>query len=422
MARPETRRRFWRIATAGIFFQGGAAAVDTGTIVAALVHGLTGSPTAVGVAAAIARYGWLFPQLFVAYFAQGRRRRLPFYMLGAFGRVACLLGVALLVAVSGPVPGALAISLFFLLWALYAFVSGIVAVPYNDIVARAVPSAGRSRLLAVRFFGGGLLALGVAGLAHRLLGAMTFPGSHAAVLGLGALLLLVSALSFVSAGESEAPPSPQPSGFGRFLKEGISVYRADRRFRLFVYSRWLDGAAAMALPFYVIQAIAAGVGAAEVAMLLGAQTAGALASNPLWGWWGDRIGKRPLLEGVAALSVLAPGLALVWSAADVVAPALIWFACSSFSGRSATAAPSPSSATSWRSRLTTAGRPTAATSTLLSRRLRCPRSPALPSSEASGCRRCSWPAPLQVSCNFSPSAACVDSSSRRPGHDPPCGQ
>jgi len=52
----EPRRRFWRISTAGIFFQGGAAAVDTSTVIAALVHGLTGSTLAVGAAAAIARY------------------------------------------------------------------------------------------------------------------------------------------------------------------------------------------------------------------------------------------------------------------------------------------------------------------------------------------------------------------------------
>ncbi|MCH6588130.1 MAG: MFS transporter, partial [Proteobacteria bacterium] len=78
--------RFWRLSAAGIFFQGGAAAVDSSTIIAALVHGLTGSSFAVGAAAAILRYGWLFPQLFVAYFAQRRRRRMPFYMGGAFRR------------------------------------------------------------------------------------------------------------------------------------------------------------------------------------------------------------------------------------------------------------------------------------------------------------------------------------------------
>lgn len=165
MPRREAAGRFARIATAGAFFQGGAAAVDTGTIMASLVHALTGSSVAVGAVAAIARYGWLFPQLFVAYLAQRRRRRLPFYMIGAFGRVACLIAVAAVVLLAGTQPGTVTIATFFLLWTLYAFVSGVLAVPYNDIMARAVPSARRSRLLATRFFAGGLLALGVAAVA-----------------------------------------------------------------------------------------------------------------------------------------------------------------------------------------------------------------------------------------------------------------
>ncbi len=53
--------RFRRIAAAGIFFQGGAVVIDTGTIVAALINAPTGSAFAIGAAAAIARYDWLFP-------------------------------------------------------------------------------------------------------------------------------------------------------------------------------------------------------------------------------------------------------------------------------------------------------------------------------------------------------------------------
>ena len=88
-AAADSKRRFWHISAAGVFFQGGAVAVDTNTLMAALVHQLTGSAFAVGATAAIARFGWLFPQLFVAYYAQRSARRLPFYMLGAFGRVTC---------------------------------------------------------------------------------------------------------------------------------------------------------------------------------------------------------------------------------------------------------------------------------------------------------------------------------------------
>ncbi|MCH7864750.1 MAG: MFS transporter [Proteobacteria bacterium] len=306
--------RFWRISAGGIFFQGGAAAVDSSTIIAALVHGLTGSSFAVGAASAILRYGWLFPQIFVAYFAQRRRRRMPFYMVGAFGRATCLIGIAALLAFAGSLPGAFVVAMFFALWTLYAFVSGIVAVPYNDIVARSVPSARRSRLLALRFFGGGLLALGVAAAAHRLLAALPFPAGTAAIVLIGAVLLYVSSLSFVSAGEPDAPPTVETGGFGQFLRQGLDVFRTDHRFRIFVYAQWLGGAVMMSMPFYILQVMAVrgppSDGASDIAFLLGAQTVGALASNALWGWWGDRHGKRSLLEGVALLRVLPPLLTL----------------------------------------------------------------------------------------------------------------
>lgn len=322
----ESSGRFWRIAGAGVLFQGGAAAVDTSTIVAALVHGLTGSMFAVGAAAAIARTGWLFPQIIVGYLAQHRRRRLGFYVVGALGRVACLAGIAVLVAGAGDRPGSAAIAAFFALWSAYAFVSGIVAVPYNDIVARSIPSDRRSRMLAIRFFGGGVLALVVAALAARLIDGLPFPRGHAGVVAIGALLLLVSALCFISAGEPDAMLPAEPDrGFGAYLVAGIDVFRSDRRLRLFVWSQWLGGAVAMALPFYILQADVAAGGGSNVALLLGAQTAGALLSNPLWGWWGDARGKRSLLQASAAAGALAPLLTLAWLASGRTGSALVWF-------------------------------------------------------------------------------------------------
>jgi MFS family permease len=327
---PPKKARFWRIATAGIFFQGGAAAVDTGTIIAALVHWLTGgSAVAVGAAAAIARMGWLVPQLIVGHLAQRRQRRMPFYKVGAFGRVLCLAGVVGLVALAGDRPGIGAITAFFVLWTVYAFVSGIVAVPYNDIVARLIAPERRSRMLAARFFGGGLLALAVAGAAQRLLDVLPFPQGFAAVLGLGAVLLGLSALSFVSAGEPPAPPPPAAAdSFLSFLRAGVVVFGIDRRFRLFVYAQWLGGAASMALPFYVLQATEPRASISDIALLLGAQTAGALVSNPFWGLWGDVRGKRSLLEIAAAVSALAPFLTLGWIVTGGFGPAALlpWFA------------------------------------------------------------------------------------------------
>ena len=234
----EPPRRFWRIASAGVLFQGGAAAVDTSTIIAALVHGLTGSLFAVGAAAAIARTGWLVPQVIVGYLAQRRRRRLGFYVVGALGRVAALAGVGVFLAGVGDRRGPAATAAFFALWTAYAFVSGIVAVPYNDIVARSIPSERRSRMLAIRFFGGGVLALAVAGLAARLIGSLAFPLGHSAVVAIATLLLLGSALCFVSAGEPDAVlPAGPDRGFGAYLHAGIEAFGSDRRLRLTITQR-----------------------------------------------------------------------------------------------------------------------------------------------------------------------------------------
>jgi cation transport regulator ChaC len=100
-----------------------------------------------------------------------------------------------------------------------------------------------------------------------------------------------------------------PASFGEFVQGGFQVVRDDRRFRLFLVAQWLGGLAAMALPFYVLQATSAG---SDAAILLGAQTGGALLSNPLWGWWGDRRGKTSLLGVAAVLGFVSPALTLAW--------------------------------------------------------------------------------------------------------------
>lgn len=324
----DPRRSFRRIGAAGVFFQGGAAAMDSATVMAALVQGLTGSVMAVGAAAAIARAGWLVPQLFVGYAAQRSQRRMPFYMVGAFGRAGCLAALAVLLWLDAALPITAVVTLFFVLWTLYAFIGGIVAVPYNDIVARSIPSERRSRLLAIRFFGGGVLALGVAAAAHALLNTLAFPRGYAAVLMLGASLLVASAALFVSAGEPApaARITPAPQGFGAFVRVGVGVLRSDPVFRLFVAAQWLGGAAAMALPFYILQAQVADRSDAHTAAFLAAQTAGALASNPLWGWWGDRLGKLSLVNAATWLGLLPPLLVLAWLAMGANGPpSWLWF-------------------------------------------------------------------------------------------------
>ena len=252
---------------------------------------------------------------------------MPLYAIGGFGRAGCLALLALLLWVGSDLSTTAIAVGFFILWTAYGFVSGIVAVPYNDIIGRAIPSSRRSRLLAVRFFGGGVLALAVAWAAHQILNDMPLRAGYAVVVGLAALLLAISALCFVSAGEPAAPPPPATSpGFAQFLREGLVVVREDRRFRLFLYVQWLAAMVSMSLPFYILQVAPDRPIAMFAGTLLAAQTAGALLSNPLWGWWGDGHGKLSLLGLVCRLNAVAPAAALAWLVYGGGADAIPWFA------------------------------------------------------------------------------------------------
>jgi len=315
-----TRRRFVHIVSAGITFQGGSAAVDSSTIIAALVYQLTGSAIAVGAVTTLLRVGWLAPQIVVGYLVQRRQASLPYFMVGAFGRATCLALLACLLAFSGSLSRTWVIVWFFVLWTAYSFVSGIVAVPYNDIVGRSIPSEQRSRLLAWRFFGGGVLGLGIAVVADQFMAGLTFPASYATVVGLAATLMYASSVLFAWPGEPLGEPNAAKGGFGTYLREGLAIFRYERTFRLFVCAQWSGAAAMMALPFYVIAADETGFDISRVALLLGAQSAGALAANPLWGWWGARRGKRSLLRGVALLRVLPALGALVMLSVTPASP------------------------------------------------------------------------------------------------------
>lgn len=53
--------------------------------------------------------------------------------------------------------------------------------------------------------------------------------------------------------ETTAPPKTE-TGFFDYLRDGIGVFRNDRRFRLYAFAQWFGGAVLMAMPFYVVQA------------------------------------------------------------------------------------------------------------------------------------------------------------------------
>ena len=273
---------------------------------------LTASSAIIGAAESIRRYGWLVPQLFVANYVQTRRFRKPVYLFAGFGRAAFVALLAGFLFLGGQETQNLLLIVFFVTWIGYSFVSGLAGVPYNDVVGRVIPSQRRSTFLAIRFLGGGLLAVG-AGLLIRfiLAGPSSFPFNYALIFALGATTLAVSSVAFSRICEPAAPVETDRQPFRDFLRGGWRTFKKDRRFRLFYFYELLAGVTAMALPFYVLQARrVSALHEAAVGTLLAVQQAGNVVSNPLWGVWGDRLGKLSLLKGLSWSAAISPMIAL----------------------------------------------------------------------------------------------------------------
>jgi len=57
----KNKSKFVSVAGAGVSFQAGSAAMDSATIMSALIYQLTSNSVLVGAITAILRFGWLLP-------------------------------------------------------------------------------------------------------------------------------------------------------------------------------------------------------------------------------------------------------------------------------------------------------------------------------------------------------------------------
>ena len=91
---PHGRRNFWLAVTNGALSMGGIAFFAPETVMAGLVHVLTGSAVCVGLMSSIFYVGWLWPQIFVGNLIEHRQRKMPVYILSAVLRLVGLYSVA----------------------------------------------------------------------------------------------------------------------------------------------------------------------------------------------------------------------------------------------------------------------------------------------------------------------------------------
>ena len=294
----------------GTFFWLGMSFVASTTILPLYVSHFTDSKMVLGLLSMLASMGYLLPQLFTSNWVERLpRKKVAVVNVGLFTeRLPLLLMVpAALLSTRAP---ALALVLFFVLFAWHVIGAGAVAVSWQDMIAKVIPRDRRGRLIGLTNFAGtGTGVLGAA-VAAWLLDRYTFPYGYVLCFAAAAVLVFVSWV-FLSLTREPAQASLKPSVSQReYWRRLPSIVRADANFRRYLLSRIVVATGGMAVGFLAVYAVQrwqlpdSQAGSFTASMLIGQALC-----NPLFGMLGDRKGHKLGLELSALLGALAVGLA-----------------------------------------------------------------------------------------------------------------
>ncbi len=294
----------------GTFFWWGGSFLAARTILPLYVSHFTDSSLAIGLLATIAATGWSLPQLFTANWTQRlpRKKVAPVH-LGLFTErlPVILMAPAAWLATRSP---ELALIAFFVLFAWYTMGAGVVAVGWQDMIAKVIPLDRRGRFFGVTNFSG--TAVGVLGAvaAAWLLDRYGFPTGYMFCFAAAALLMFISWL-FLALTREPAQVSQEPIISQReYWRRLPAILRTDGNFRRYLFSQVVVTFGGMATGFLVVYAAQrwqlpdSQAGSFTASMLIGQAL-----SNLLFGVLADRKGHKLVIELSALLGALAVGLA-----------------------------------------------------------------------------------------------------------------
>jgi len=276
------------------------------------VHHLTPSNVVLGLIPAVRSAGFLIPPVFVAVYVERLRRKKPFVVSLTVVERLPYLALAAITPLLAPAHPGLLLGLFFILLAVSTGAGGAGMPGWLDLLARMLPPDWRGRFFGLSSAFGGLLSVaggvGAAELLHRF----DWPANFALCFAATSVLLAISFvfICFSREPEQEAPSVPSPAGRGGYWRRLPTIIRDDHNFGYYLVAMALLNTAGMATAFYTVDAqhtfglSDAGAGVYAI-VLLASSTAG----NVLWGYIGDHLGHKRVVEGGAICTGLAALLA-----------------------------------------------------------------------------------------------------------------
>jgi len=303
----------------GTTFWFGASFFAYRTIFPVYIANLTNNEFAIALLSVIITTGWLLPQLFTANWTQ----QLPLKKFAPVNigfwteRLPILLLVpsAWLATISMEL--ALVASMVCIAWHIVG--AGVIAVGWQDMIAKIFPVEGRGKFFGITNFGGTATGILGSSTVALLLDRYEFPYSYMWAFLIGAIFIMISWGFIALTKEPRVETTSKRVSNKEYWKQLPSIVRSDVNFRRYLVTQIFTGAGNMSIGFLAVYAVQrwdlpdSQAGAFTISMLVGQAL-----SNLIFGWLGDRKGHKLNLEICVLTTALAAGIA-------AFAPGDSWF-------------------------------------------------------------------------------------------------
>lgn len=304
----------------GASFWLGYSFIAASVILPLYVSHFTSSTILIGLIPTIGSIGYLLPQLFTSrWVARMPRKKFMPVNVGFFTErlpILLLPFSALFFATDYP---ALALAAFFILYSWHGFGAGLVAVAWQDMIAKIIPVSRRGRFFGLtNFLGAGTGVLGAAGAAW-VLNIFDFPTGFVLAFTAAAFFILLSWIFLAQTREPAWVAEQTPLSAGEYARQLPALVRGDVNFRNFLITGVVNTLSGMGSGFLIVYASRRwSLPDGEASLFTTAMLIGQALSNLAYGAMSDRWGHKLVLQTCAVLAVLSYALA-------VLAPAPLWF-------------------------------------------------------------------------------------------------
>ena len=307
------RRNFFANTMDGALWMLGESFVSVNTILPVFASTLTDSAIVIGMVTALIQAGWFLPQLLMAGYVNQLKEKLPFAKKMALVERVPYIILPLTALLLPKLTDNAAIWFFMVIVAWRGIASGMVALPWQELIATVIPSPVRSRFFGIsRTFGRSMAVVGsiIAGI---ILASYPYPYNFAASFLVGAFFVWISYYFFARNVEPirvvEVPLDPPIHTRWLDLANFRHILTNDKNFRNYLISRSFFQLASMAIAFLAVYSIQSfNLADEQAAIFSGLLFTSGITGFFVWGMFGDRVGPKKLL----LISDILQIILLVW--------------------------------------------------------------------------------------------------------------